>query len=833
MKFPESALAHRYLDGLTGIEIGGSAHNGFGLKTLNVDCSASMDTDFKKSEIELCGEAMKVDIVANGDELPFKDAAFDFVVSSHVLEHFTDPIKALKEWYRVVRREGYIFMIVPHKERTFDKNRERTTLSELILRHEVKKYPKCDPNGHLSVWITEDIVELVRYLDWRIVRTQDKDDKVGNGFTIVIKKINYPSKSHYRRYFGVDRWITPLFFKKLIQYHASIVKSLFIIRIKSVIGKIRAHGFIYAINNIKDKIIWQQSYRLWLRRSKLCDKDLLKQTLDNFQMRPRISIVVPVYQTKKSFLHAMIASVMKQTYSNWELCLADGSNTNDITWSILRAYSLKDSRIKAMRLTKNMGIAGNSNMALSLATGDFVALLDHDDILPPFALYEVIKAINDEPEADFIYSDEDKVSFDGSKRFDPHFKPNWSPDTIRSLNYITHLTVIRKDLLDRVGYFREGYDGSQDYDLILRATEKANKIIHIAKILYHWRTSKTSTSRDPNAKPYAYESAKKALSDHLKRKNMQGTVQEGLFRGSYRVQYKLEGYPKVSIIVAHCGPKEPLIRCIDSLLRKSSYKNYEILIVKNGVYYDPLLLNHNIFEKTKNIHIVEFKPNFKHNFNFSSAINHAVNSATGKILLFLHDDTEIITEDFLDDMLQHAIRKDVGAVGAKLYYPDNTIQSAGIVMGTKGDINHIHRNYSRYSSGYMGRLSIIQNVGAVSSACMMMRKEVFEQVGAFDINLKLMHVLRDVDLCMKLKEKGYLIIFSPYTELFHFEPKNDACEHTSAVPTEVGNEVNHFKTKWKDLLIKGDRYYNENLPLNRRTFYLEKNKNAKNKPHNC
>ncbi len=567
----------------------------------------------------------------------------------------------------------------------------------------------------------------------------------------------------------------------------------------------------------KSVINWKQqvSYQNWIKENEPLEKELRIQKT-KFHYDPKISIIVPIWNTPKQFLTDMLESVLAQIYSNWELCIADGASTKEHIKEILDNYVKKDSRIKVKYLSENKGIAGNSNEALSLATGDYVALLDHDDLLAPFALFEVVKTINENPDADFIYSDEDKISEDGTKRRDPHFKPDFATDTLRSYNYICHLSVIKKSLLDEVGWFKEGFDGSQDYELILRATEKAKKIVRIPKILYHQRMHENSTDKNPNSKLYAYESAKRTLKDHLDRMGLKGQVRDGLFAGSYKIDYAIDYNYKVSIIIPNKDYKEDLERCINSILTKSTYKNYEIIIVENNSTEEEIF---KYYERLQNNHDNIFVLEWKNAFNYSAVNNFAAKHAKGEILLFLNNDTEVINENWLEEMIQYAQRKDVGAVGAKLYYHDDTIQHGGIILGIGEVGGHAFRYMNKDSDGYFGRLKIVQNLSAVTGACLMMRKEVFNEIDGFDEGYPL--AVSDVDICLKVIEKGYLVVWTPYAELYHHELKTRGYDNTPEKQLRFQKETELFKSKWDKYLEKGDPYYNPNLTLDREDFSIK------------
>jgi len=573
--------------------------------------------------------------------------------------------------------------------------------------------------------------------------------------------------------------------------------------------------FIEKVSNRLDKIIYTEDlYQLWVEKNEPKEKELEKQRNQKFNYEPKISIITPTFNTPGQFLTDLINSILGQTYSNWELCVVDGGSQKGHVKDILKTFSDKENRIKVKFLPENKGITGNSNEALSLATGDLITFLDHDDTLSPFSFYEVIKAINENPDADFIYSDEDKISENGERRFDPHFKPDWSPDTLRSYNYITHLTVIKRELLDRIGWFRGEYEGGQDYDLILRATEQSGKIIHIPKILYHWRISRKSAAGNAHAKLYAYESAKKALRDHVSRIGLVGEVEKGLFLGSYKIAYPIGLSSKISIIIPNKDQAGSLKRSVMSIINRSTYKNIDILIVENGSVETGTFKLYDELGKWENIRVIEWK----RPFNYSAINNFAVSYAKTEVILFLNNDTEVINPDWLERMLEHVLRGKVGAVGAKLYFDNDEIQHAGVVIGLGGVAGHPYRYFPKYSSGYMNRLKVIHNLSAVTGASLMTKRSVFEQVGGFDE--KLAFAFNDIDLCLKMREEGYLVVWTPYAELYHHESKTRGYEDTPDKQERFRHEIEYFRSKWKHVLEKGDPYYNPNLALDKEDFSI-------------
>lgn len=564
------------------------------------------------------------------------------------------------------------------------------------------------------------------------------------------------------------------------------------------------------------ELIGMDAYKIWISKNEPDTAALegQKRLAGEFSPRPKISIITPVFNPDKKIFIEMLESVVKQTYDNWELCLADAS-TEAYAREIIERYAGRDKRIKTRYLEANKGIAGNSNEALSLAAGDFIALLDHDDTLAPFALFEIVNAIIKNPDADFIYSDEDKISKNGKRRLDPYFKPDWSPDTLRSCNYITHLSVFRKELIDRLGGFREGFDGAQDYDLILRASEQARHIFHIPKVLYHWRVARGSAASSlHNAKPYAYEAAKKALKEHIMRSGSEGEVSDGVFHGAYNISYHLSSLPSVAIIIPTKDKVGILKKCVESVLSLSTYNNYTILIVDNQSEDQDTLKYYCAIERDPKIKIIKYGEKF----NYSAVNNYAVKHVNSEYIIFLNNDTEVISCDWIENMLGFAQRQDVGAVGAMLYYPNETIQHAGVILGLGGIGGHPFVSFKRSSSGYKGRAKIAQNLSAVTAACMMVRKEVFLEAGCFDEGLS--YAFNDVDLCLRIRQCGYLVVFTPFAELYHHESLTRGRDNTPEKQERFQNEIKLFRLKWKLILEAGDPYYSPNLTLEKEDFSI-------------
>lgn len=572
-----------------------------------------------------------------------------------------------------------------------------------------------------------------------------------------------------------------------------------------------------AKNTVK-KVKNISKYDKYIKEHILTDKEKEMQINTKFSLEIKFSIVVPLYNTPEKFLREMIDSCINQTYSNWELCLADGSDEkHSYVKEIVLEYAAKDERIKYKKLKENKGISENTNECIKMSSGDYIALFDHDDILEPSVLYEYMKAIC-EKNADFIYCDEDKFEDDIMKAYDPYFKPDFAIDNLRTNNYICHFTVFKKGLLDEVGLFRSEFDGSQDHDMILRLVEKAQCIVHIPKVLYHWRVSSNSVASDPYAKPYTIEAGIKAVSEHLKRCNLKAVVKSSpIHPNIYRIQYDIIGTPLISILIPNKDHIEDLSRCINSILEKSTYKNYEIIIIENNSTEKETFDYYEKIQKYENIKVIKYESNGK--FNYSAINNFGVKFAKGEHLLFLNNDIEVISENWIEEMLMYSQRNDVGAVGAKLYYPNNTIQHSGVIIGIGGVAGHSHKYYQRSSKGYFCKCAMVQNYSAVTAACLMMRAEIFKNIDGFDESFEV--AFNDVDLCMRIRKADYLIVCTPYAELYHYESISRGLEDTSEKQARFRGEVERFQTRWKKELEEGDPYYNLNLTLEREDYSIK------------
>lgn len=532
------------------------------------------------------------------------------------------------------------------------------------------------------------------------------------------------------------------------------------------------------------------------------------------------SILVPLYNTPKQFLIEMLDSVQSQTYQKWQLCLADGSDeAHQEVGEICRSYFEQDARICYQKLSRNEGISGNTNACYQMAKGQYIGLFDHDDILHPSVLFEYMKAIC-EKDADYIYCDE--TTFQGNSinhMLTLHFKPDYSIDNLRANNYICHFSVFSRELLEGTELFRSQFDGSQDHDMILRLTSQAKHIVHVPKLLYYWRSHKGSVASDIHAKTYAIEAARGAVADHLKSQGFRNfeILSTRAFETIFRIKYELLSNPKISIIIANKDHYEDLSRCISSILDKSTYENYEIIIVENNSKSQEILSYYEDIKRHPKIQVVVYEGEF----NYSKINNFGVSFASGEYILLLNNDTQVISLNWMEEMLMYAQREDVACVGAKLYYDDYTIQHAGIVigLGAHGTAGHTHYRINKENLGYMGRLCYTQNVTAVTGACLMIKKSLYEEAGGLDETFAV--ALNDVDFCLKLRRKGYLNIWTPFAELFHFESKSRGMDDKDDRVERYNEESARFRERWKKELEEGDPYFNPNFSLEHSDYVLK------------
>lgn len=561
----------------------------------------------------------------------------------------------------------------------------------------------------------------------------------------------------------------------------------------------------------------EKRYAIWYDKNYPGMIERMKEKTTHFALHPKFSIIVPLYHTPTNFLTDMVNSVKRQTYENWELCMANGSPEDEALDAQVKGLMSGEPRIKYVKLKENLGIAGNTNEALALATGSYTALLDHDDFLAPNALFEFVKVINEKGDADCLYSDEDKVDQDGKFHYFPHFKSDYNPDLLHTNNYICHFFAAKTSIIKKVGGFRPNFDGAQDFDLVLRCIDESKVIVHVPKILYSWRCHKGSTSANTDSKDYAFEAGKRALQEYYDRHGIEAKVETTSLPGYYKTTYLYRERPLVTIIIPNKDHTEDLDRCVKSLLAQQAYTNFEILIVENNseeaetfAYYEKLK------KLDPRIHVETWKANDdgrhskKAGFNYAAIQNFAAKKANGEFLLLLNNDTEVIDPDFLISMVGYGRRKEVGAVGAKLLYENDTVQHAGVIVGVEGVAFHQFLESPQHDPGYMGRASFSQDVSAVTGACLLIRKDVYEEVGGMDEHLAVSY--NDVDLCLKLREKGYLVVYDAFAHLHHYESRSRGYEDSPEKQARLAREAEYMKNKWKHVM-GSDPYYNKNLSL--------------------
>ncbi len=566
----------------------------------------------------------------------------------------------------------------------------------------------------------------------------------------------------------------------------------------------------------------ETSYDKWRRKYDADAGELARQRQETFSFSPLFSVVVPLYKTKPGYLCELIDSVCRQTYPHWQLVLADGSRDADGgCWTeltgILERYAGKDSRIFYRTLERNGGIAENTNAALAMAEGDFIVLADHDDLLAENALYEFAAALNRDRAVDVIYSDEDKVSMDGKKYFEPHLKPDFNIDLLCSVNYICHLFAVSRKIADGAGGFRSEYEGAQDLDFILRCCEQAENVCHVPKVLYHWRSHMGSTAASPESKLYAFEAGRRAVEAHYRRLGIPARVENAVNYGMYRTRYEWGEQPLVSIIIPNKDHASDLKKCVDSVFEKSEYRNFEFVIVENNSvesgtfsYYEELQKMH------ENVRVVYYEGGF----NYSKINNFGARAAKGDFFLLLNNDTEMIGKEAISELLGYCMRADVGIVGAKLLFADDTIQHAGVILGFGGTAGHAFIGKPRYDTRSFGRILCAQDYSAVTAACMMTKRSVYEQAGGLTEELAV--AFNDVDYCLKVRRMGKLVVYNPYAEFYHYESKSRGYEDSPEKVERFQGEVEILLSRWRREIEQGDPYYNPGLTLDDSDFSLHR-----------
>ena len=646
-----------------------------------------------------------------------------------------------------------------------------------------------------------------------------QEDQSNCGFLLSFKY--QEGETYYIQYATENDVVTQKLEQTNVAYSSTLSKYIRHINKKNV-----QKGLAYLKKNGVKKLMYrlrygtyvgESDYESWLFAHRVNEKTLNIQRNTHFSYSPKISILVATFNTKEEYLKEMIDTVVNQSYSNWELCIADGSTNDFVEKYVHEHYSSYGDKIKFKKLDQNYGISGNTNKAFEMATGDYITVYDHDDTLELDCFYEIVKALQ-EYRYDVLYTDEDKFD-DSTKMYnDPNLKPDFSEDLLRSHNYITHLFIVNKKIVDEVGYYNSEFDGSQDYDYIFRCVEKANAVYHIPRVLYHWRMHPESTAQNPESKLYCYDAGKRAIEAHYKRVGVEASVElmpKPLY-GFYHTTYSTKDNPLVSILIPNYNHKAILKTCIDSLYNVNTYKNFEIVIVENNStekeifdYYEELKKSHD------NIQVVTYKGEF----NYSRINNFGMKYTNGDYVLLLNNDTEVISPTALSEMVGCSLRPEVGAVGAKLLYEDDTVQHAGVVVGFSGYAGHVNHGINKDDYGYMLRARVNCNYSAVTAACMMVKKSVFNQVGGFDEQFVV--ACNDVDLCLKICKEKYLVVYNAFALWHHYESKSRGYDDASQEKMwRFNKEVEKFQTKWKDVLVHGDPYYNKNWNIKLGAFRL-------------
>ena len=567
--------------------------------------------------------------------------------------------------------------------------------------------------------------------------------------------------------------------------------------------------------NTKKSLVWLKKkltrneyadYDTWLRIMRVSRQELFAQRKTKFSYAPKFSVVVPLYHTPAKFLKDLVRSMMYQSYANWELCLVNASPEDVHLTSLLENWAMRDKRIRVIRLEKNLGIAQNTNAGIEASTGEFIAFLDHDDFLEPDALFCYVDVLNKDKTIDVFYSDEDKTDEYAAHYFYPHFKSDFNIDLLHANNYMCHFLAVRKSLVDTVGGLNEKFDGAQDYDFVLRLTENTKKIYHCPRILYHWRCSNQSTAASQGNKMYAIHAGKAALNAHYKRLGWNARAQEGAVDGWYQTKFTLKEEPLVSILIPNKDHTDDLDVCLNSFFERADYQNYEFIIIENNsvlpetfAYYEKIEKEHD------NVKVVYWEAGF----NYSAINNFGFKFAKGDYIMLLNNDVELITPDIFQSMLGFCMRPEVGIVGAKLLYNDHTVQHAGVLVGAGGLADHVFKGIHEDDPGYMGRAISSQDVSAVTAACLLVKRSVYEEVGGLEEEFEV--AFNDVDFCLKVRKAGYLIVYDADVKLFHYESKSRGMEDTTERFIRFGNEMMLLNSKWDILSTFVDPYYNPNL----------------------
>ena len=570
-------------------------------------------------------------------------------------------------------------------------------------------------------------------------------------------------------------------------------------------------------------------YGPWYANYVLTDEELARLRKKRIQDGVRFSVIVPLFHTKERFFREMADSVLASVYPNFELLLVNGSPEDENPAKLAAAYAKKDARVRVLNPGSNLGIAGNTAFGMRAAKGDFLAFLDHDDTIDPAALHFMADFVRTHPDTGVLYTDEDKISEDGKEHFAPHLKPDYNPELLRANNYICHFLAVRRDVAKVAGVPDPAYEGAQDHEFIFRCIDAAYRlgltVGHVPEILYHWRTSAASTADNPISKQYAHEAGKRAVMEQLKREGVSGEVMLRKEPGFFRVRYPVSGEPLVSIIIPNKDEKETLSRCLDSIREKSTWKNYEIIIIENNSQTREIMAYYKSLKADPKIRICRYPSG---PFNYSALNNFGFSKARGEYILLLNNDVEVITPDWIEELLGTCQQPGNGAVGCKLVYPDGTIQHAGIVIGIGGIAGSMFVDMKKEYTGYLHKADLMQNMSAVTAACMMVKAAAYRQVGGFEEKLSV--AFNDVDFCLRLGEAGYRIVYDPYAVLTHYESKTRGKEDSKEKVRRFQTEIEYIRTRWTRLLKQGDPCYNKNLSLSKWNYALKDKERMHSRP---
>ena len=691
---------------------------------------------------------------------------------------------AKMELQGICKDKDKISVLVDGKERKFE---EKIILDKKYVVNRIKKIKSDDFNIYVCLEKKDKIVEV--YYNNKFILKQNVS---------ILSRVLFRIKIRLRRGFNIFKRLPKIIVKTIklmwVRHHFLIPPRMIKQYLKSFSNNVESKN----VDELFYNPLVDEDYRKWLKEQEISKEH------KKFSYQPLISIVIPVYNVSEKLLRECLDSILNQSYDNFEICLSDDASSKKETISVLKEYENKYEKVKVVYRKKNGHISEATNSALELAKGEFIGLVDNDDVLDRDALYYMVEKLNDDKNLDLIYSDEDKLDYNGERCF-PHFKPDFSLDTFLSSNYFCHFTVIRKSIIDKIGGFRGEYNGAQDYDLFLRVIDETKNIGHVSKILYHWRMTEGSTSSGGSHKNYAYDAGKRALEDYFKRNHIMANVHLIGSPEMYRIEYLYKKEPKISIIIPTKDKKDVLDTCLKSIYEKTEYSNYEVIVVDNNSREEETFALMNSYKNKHNNFKVK---RLECEFNYSYINNEAAKEASGEYIVFLNNDTEVITSSWLHDMVGYASQKHIGCVGAKLLYPNQTIQHSGVVVGVGGIAMHAFVSTGRMQYGYFGRLVSVYDWSCVTAACLMVKKSKYLSVGGLEEDLKVAY--NDVDFNLKLLDSGYYNVVLPNVELFHYESLSRGNDMREDQIKRFKKETDYMCDKWGKKLLR-DKFYNDNM----------------------